>query len=390
MPQFGLTPGRVIPAIIYLVFLTSLPLSQAVGSEDFLSVQRRVVQISEDYGSAVVRVNASFGNHDDEDDEEAALRVGSGFFVSGDGHILTNASVAYGADRVWYEHEGISYAAEILGNDPETNLSLLRALRLPEDFATVTLSSFNREPPVGTMVVGITQPLDLKPGPVLGVLSGNDGQFGQRIFPTYYHRVSIPAYPGEGGSPVFSLDGRLVGMIVASLPEIRSSYLLPVEALMRVRDQLAADGNVSYSWIGLDLEEFSTRHEGTKVRVTEVIPGGPGHRIALEKGDVIKEIDGYQIRALGDVRRAIFFNSVGSFVEIVIQRGDETLEMTLRTAERPAIEIPEREILPEGTGALEEERLLEESVSEEEEADTPGGADVEDSEAEAEEEPSLQ
>ncbi|MCH8474320.1 MAG: S1C family serine protease [Opitutales bacterium] len=390
MPHFGLTPGRVIPVIAFLFILTSLPVYQANGSEEFLSLQRRIIQINEDYGSAVVRVNASFGNQEDgKENEEAALRVGSGFFVSGEGHILTNASVAYGADRVWYEHEGISYAAETVGNDPETNLSLLRALRLPEDFSVVSLSSFSREPAVGTMVVGVTQPLDLKPGPVLGVLSGNDGQFGQRIFPTYYHRVSIPAYPGEGGSPVFSLDGRLVGMIVASLPEIRSSYLLPVEAMMRVRDQLAADGKVSYSWIGLDLEEFSTRHEGTKVRVTEVIPGGPGHRIALEEGDVIKEIDGYQIRALGDVRRAIFFNTVGSFVEIAIERDEQTLEMTLRTAERPAIEIPEREILPEGTGALEEERLLEGSINEEEMI-APGEDDPEEGETESLEDASSQ
>ena len=382
MPRIYFTLSRTFPAIAVFFVLLLSPVSWALSSEDFLQQQRRIIQINEDYGPAVVRVKASFGNEDSEEATEedgASLRVGSGFFINREGHVLTNASIAFGADRVWIEHQGISYAAEIIGNDPETNLSLLRALRLPEEFSVVNLSSFNREPPVGTMVVGVTQPLDLKPGPVKGLLSGNDGQFGQRIFPTYYHRVSIPAYPGEGGSPVFGLDGRLIGMIVASLPEIRSSYLLPVEAIMRVRDQLMEDGEVTYSWIGLDLEEFSTRNRGSRVRITEVIPGGPGHRIALEEGDILKEIDGYDIRALGDVRRAIFFNTVGSYVEIKIQRGEESLDMTLRTAERPRVEIPDRGILPEETEELREDAPLDEGPpegeQEEEQDEEPSESD---------------
>ena len=310
---------------------------------DFLTVQRRLVEMYDTYSGAVVRVKASFEEEAEDGTRSASLRVGSGFFISRDGHILTNASVAHQADRVWFEFRGGSYMAEIVGDDPETNVSLLRAVKLPEDFQTVSLTALNREPAVGTIVVGITQPLDLEPGPVFGLLSGKDGQFAQRIFPTYYHRVSIPAYPGEGGSPVFSLDGRLLGMIVASLPEIRSSYLLPVEAMIRVRDEILEEGKVVYSWIGVDLEEFSTVEEGSRVRVTEVVEDGPGDRMGLRKGDVLKELGGFATHTLGDVRQALFFYSAGSFLEVRWARNGEVLEKTLQTVARPKLDGEEEE-----------------------------------------------
>lgn len=322
-------PG--ILGLLLILLGSGLP----VRGDDFLVIQRRLVELFEQYEPAVVRVKASFEEVDENGDVKAALRVGSGFFISREGHLLTNASVAHEATRVWVEHRGRAYAAESVGHDPETNLSLLRVLSVPEDMNAISLSSPLRNPSVGTIVIGITQPLDLSPGPVFGLLTGYEGQFAQRIFPTQYWRVSIPAYPGEGGSPVFFLDGRLAGIIVASLPEIRSSYILPVEAILRVRDELLDNGTIQYGWLGMDLEETWDREAGSRLKIREIAPNGPAYRVGLKSGDFLLEFGGIPVKTLGDVRRANFFHPVGSYLEVRWEREGEVQQGTLRSASPP-------------------------------------------------------
>src|SRR5690606_8867721 len=100
-----------------------------------------------------------------------------------------------------------------------------------------------------------------------------------------YLRVNLPARRGEGGSPAVDLNGGLIGMMVASLPEIGSSYLLPVDALLRVRDRLLFSGEMRYGWIGAEFEERISRTDGRYVEIKAVVRGTPAQQAGIRRGD---------------------------------------------------------------------------------------------------------
>lgn len=328
-----------LASIFCILFLGLLPLRAQEG--DFLNIQRRITGIVSEQIDGVVRVKASAEELDEAGENVVSLRVGTGFFISREGHILTNASVAMNAARVWVELEGVPYAADHLGSDPETNVSLLKLMVLPEEFSYFPIAAGHEQPLAGSLVLAITCPLEFEPSPSLGMVTGHENSFSQRVFPVTYLRVNIPAHPGEGGSPVVDLNGRLVGMMVASLPEVGSSYLLPARALVRVRDDLLFSGKVTYGWIGADLKEEVSRQHGRHVVVEGIRSGSGASAAGLRVGDRLLQMAGEAIRRVDDVRNTSFFQRVGNYVEVEVQRGDETFEFPVKILQRAVSKQPE-------------------------------------------------
>lgn len=322
-----------------LVLPLVLLLPVQAQERDFLNLQRRVTEIYEKQVNSVVRVKAAVEEADDSGEPVVSLRVGTGFFISREGHVLTNASVALNASRVWVELDGVPYAADNLGSDPETNLSLLQLMVLPDDFSHFTVSGNVETPPVGSLVVAITCPLEFEPSPGLGMVSGHESSFSQRVFPVTYVRIDLPAHPGEGGAPVIDLNGRLVGIMVASLPEVRSSYILPAKAMVRVRDDLLFAGKVEYGWIGMELEERVDRRLGRHIVVQQVPAGTPAAEAGLKPGDQLMKMGDVVIRRADDVRNANFFHRVGDYIDLKVRRDGEVLEFPVRMEARPPGEL---------------------------------------------------
>lgn len=298
--------------------------------------QERIYSVFEENKASVVRIKAAI-LVDDEGMEEpkVTLRVGTGFFISREGHILANASVVHQAQRVWFEHDSIAFAAEKVGTDLGTNVALLRAVSLPPDFHYVPLSESTGISRIGLLVISISCTLDFSPAPSSGMVTGHESSFGPRVFPTTYMRTNIPAYPGEGGAPVFDLNGRLIGMKVASLPEIGSSYVIPTNAAVRIRDDLLFSGEVRYAWLGLEVSEKADSTKGRWVEVDSVSPEGPADSAGIIAGDQLISVGDFEIQRINDLREASFFSRVGQFVDIKIKRDDEEKRLSLRLAARP-------------------------------------------------------
>ena len=296
------------------------------------NLQDRIISVFENKSKAVAKIFATC-----EGEEGAALYIGTGFFISCEGLLMTNAQVTDKASRVWIEHDGIIFQARILGQDAASNLSILALQNLPKEFSYVQIGDATELSPVGTLLLGITCELGLDPGPSLGMITGWNTNYGDHMFPTVYLRSDMPCDGGEGGSPVFDLNGRFVGMMVAALPEIRSSFLIPALALQRLRDDILFDGKVTYGWFGLQTREISDQVNGTRVVVEEVKAGSPAEIAGLQPGDILKKVGDYPIGNDINLRWATFFIRPGQFVNVQIKREGEEHRFSLKVENREAV-----------------------------------------------------
>ena len=323
---------RRIAGILAGILLWTVSVSVGEPIDDALALQRRMVEVFSSNEEKVVRIKAV---HEDEEGE-VSLRVGTGFFISSGGLLLTNASIIAGAERLWIEHGDLRYPARLEGTHARTNIALLQVQGVrgnPFDYIALDDA---RRPEVGTLLVSIGCALEFPPSPRMGLVSGEDSNFGERVFPTPYLRTTIPANPGEGGAPVLDLNGRLLGMIVASLPEVSASYVLPVEALERVRNDLVLSGGVEEGWIGLEVEKRPRRiGDNQPLVVTAVEPGGPGEVAGLREGDRILSLDGEGASTIDRMRSVFFLTRPGQFLDMTILREGEERNIGLQVKARP-------------------------------------------------------
>ena len=306
-----------------------------------LALQQRVIEVFEQNKAAVVRVKAAYAQPEVVDGKaKISLRVGTGFFISKEGHVLVSASRAAGADRVWVEYQGKGYATEPIGHDRLTNISVLRVLTPPENFAIINLDTAVGHPPLGAIAVAITCPLDFDPSPSMGLFTGVDKKLAHQIFPTEYIRTTIPVDAGQGGCPILDINGRFIGMSVASIPDLGGSYCLPVDALVRVRDDLIFAGKIIHSWLGFEVKTQLNELDSDEVILSKVHAGAPAAEAGLRKGDRLLSIGGREIHEVTDVRGAIFFTRANQFTSVKFERDGELREVSVKTLPRPA-EVPE-------------------------------------------------
>lgn len=325
----------------------SLQVLLAAGN-DALAFQERILAVYEQNKGAIVRVKAAYPGAEVANKAQVTLRVGTGFFISQEGHVLVSASRAAGASRTWIEYEGKPYAAEAVGHDRLTNVSILRLLDPPEGFSIIKLDPSEPLPAIGSIAVAITCPLDFGPSPVMGLFTGVEKKLGTKIFPTSYLRTSISVDGGQGGCPIFDLNGRFIGMSVASIAELGASFSLPVDALVRVRDDLMFSGRIIHGWMGFEVTSKLLEDDNRGVYLSKVIEGAPAAEAGLLEGDRLVSIAGRQIESVFDVPGALFFTRADQFTVVEANRKGTSLKFSVKTLPRPEkgalIEVQEGDI----------------------------------------------
>ena len=305
------------------------------GDVEFGAIQRRITEIYSDNSRGVFRVLAAHRTYDEKGDLQNALKSGTGCFISREGHILANASVVMNSNRSWIDYRGINYAAELVGVEPSTNLALLKANNLPNDFSFFIPEANQPLPQIGSLVVAISCPLNFDPSPSLTMVAGAETGFAKREFATTYIRVNKPVNLGEGGAPVIDLNGRFVGILVASAPDVGSGYVLPARAALRVRDDLLFAGKFIKGWIGIEIGVRSTIRDGRQIYLTEIVPNSPAHKADMRTDDVLVQMGDFPIHSISDVRNAMFFARAGQFLDIRIVRNGILQDVTVKVTERP-------------------------------------------------------
>jgi len=267
-------------------------------------------------------------------DEKAPVVVGTGFFISSKGHIITIADVVNKAQCIWVEYNGIHHPAELVGFDNITNIAVIRLCHPPLGIPFFHLGECMEIPYPSIMLLAITCKLGMGPGPSTGMVTGLHTDFFNKTFPTTYLRSNISSDGGEGGSPVFDLEGRFIGVMIISIGEIRSSFIIPARAVKRVCDELVCSGKVSYAFLGIEIDKRSNMASAPYLIIEKIIEGSPAHDAGIKNGDKILEFNDIPINHVMDLHNATFFSHPGQLITLKIQRGDRELKLTIQLKEQ--------------------------------------------------------
>jgi S1-C subfamily serine protease len=322
--MYLLLPARVIS----FVFLFPLLYFFTFADQEYLSFQSRVQEIFNKNESSVVRVKAT-GENIVGAKKTRLLKMGSGFFISKDGHILTTG-LLQNPQRVWIEYDKSYFLTEYLGTDSQCNLSLLKTIEKPKDFQFVSFESSESTVGVGTFLIGLTCALEFETGPTFGLMQSYESSFGRNLFPTKMLRSSLSLGPGEVGGPVFDLYGNFVGITYAALPDLKSSFILNARACSKIRDGLLLSGKVDYGWFGITVSRKLNQENGFNIEIKSVISESK-----LQEGDLIIKIGNKEIFNRGDIVDATFYARPGTFVEFLVLRNGKELTVPVRVSRRP-------------------------------------------------------
>lgn len=262
--------------------------------------------------------------------------VGTGFFISNDGLVMTVANLVEKATSYWIHHDGVTYNAYLLGYDKFTNIAILKLKYAPRKVPYLSLSENLELPEVSTLLLAITSKMGLEPEPADGMVVAWHQYYFGHVFPTTYLRTNIASYGGDLGSPVFDLKGRFIGMMANSADNIRASFVVPAKAILRIRDDLVFSGKVSYGYLGLllDNKEQGSR-SSTDYAIADALAGGPAAAAGIKVGDALLEFNEKQIKDVSDLHNEVFYARPGQVVTMKVRRGTEEKLITLKVGDEP-------------------------------------------------------
>jgi serine protease Do len=274
-----------------------------------------------------------------EDEEPRQRGVGSGFILSADGLIMTNAHVVDGADELLVTlTDKREFKAKIIGADKRTDVALVKieATGLP----SVKLGDSNRLK-VGEWVMAIGSPFGLDNSVTAGIVSAKARDTGDYV---PFIQTDVAINPGNSGGPLINLRGEVVG--INSQIYSRSggfmgiSFAIPMDEAMRVADQLRTSGRVIRGRIGVqispvnkDVAESIGLGKSAGALVQSVESGGPAEKAGVEAGDIIVRVDGKAVEKSADLPRIIGSIKPGSRAALQVFRRGSTRELTVTVGE---------------------------------------------------------
>lgn len=270
-----------------------------------------------------------------------ARSLGSGFIISADGYLMTNAHVVDEADEITVKlSDKREFKARVIGADRRTDVALLKieASGLP----TVRFGDANRLR-VGEWVVAIGSPFGFESSVTAGIVSAKGRSLPQENFVPFI-QTDVAINPGNSGGPLFNLRGEVVGINSQIYSRnggfMGLSFAIPIDVAMDVQAQLRATGRVQRGRIGVVIQEVTkelaesfglAKVEGALVSSVE--PRGPADKAGIEAGDVILRFDGKPVEKSGDLPRLVGATRPGSSTTALIWRGGASREMRLTVTE---------------------------------------------------------
>ena len=366
LPDFTDLVEQASPSVVNIRTLervSSRPSGSVPGDEEMLEFFRR-------FGLPVPNLprQAPRQNRPQQPDEEQPRGVGSGFVLSADGFIMTNAHVVDGADEMIVTlTDKREFKAKLIGADKRSDVAVVKieAVGLP----AVKIGDVNRLR-VGEWVMAIGSPFGLENTVTAGIVSAKQRDTGDYL---PFIQTDVAINPGNSGGPLINMRGEVVG--INSQIYSRSggfmgiSFSIPIDEAMRVSEQLRATGRVSRGRIGVQIEQVSkevadsiglVKAQGALVRAVET--GSPAEKAGVEAGDIIVKFDGKAIEKSSDLPRMVGSTKPGNRSTLTVFRRGATKELTVVIAEieadKPVVKTKGKEDKPAAPNAAQAFGLL--------------------------------
>lgn len=276
--------------------------------------------------------------------------LGSGFIISSDGLILTNAHVVREAKDVIVKlSDRREFTAKVLGSDPSTDIAVLRINA--KDLPTVRIGD-TRDLQVGDPVLAIGAPYGLEQTATQGIVSAKGRSLPGDNTVVPFIQTDAAVNPGNSGGPLFDGTGEVVGINAQIYSQSGGfqglSFSIPINVAMKVKDQIVATGKASHAKLGVTIQELNqtlAESFGLKVPdgalVANVADGSAAAAAGLKPGDVITQVNGQPVVRPGDLSSLIGLSAPGDKVTLTVwrDRSQREIQAKLTGAEAPATEL---------------------------------------------------
>ncbi len=325
-----------------------------------------VTAVVEKVGPAVVRIDSSrtvtteapdvfndpffrqfFGSElPRQPDKQIERGTGSGFIISADGRILTNAHVVDGTDTVTVTlKDGRKFQGKVLGKDTVTDVAVVKiqAKQLP----TVAVGNSDQLKP-GEWAIAIGNPMGLDNTVTTGIISATGRSSSDVGVPdkrVSFIQTDAAINPGNSGGPLLNQRGEVIGMNTAIIQGAQGlGFAIPINTAQRISNQLIANGKVEHPYLGIqmvaltpelkqkinsDINSGLTVDEDSGVLVVKVMPDSPAAKAGLRAGDVIHQINGQAVTSADTVQQAVENSSVGGQLQLEVRRHGQALNLAV-------------------------------------------------------------
>lgn len=346
--------------------------SAAIGESNF------VTGVVNKVGPAVVRIDSSrtvkaslpdefndplfrrfFGAQGNVPQQKRVERgTGSGFILSADGRILTNAHVVDGADTVTVKlQDGRSFQGKVLGKDELTDVAVVKiqANNLP----TVTIGNSDQLRP-GESAIAIGNPLGFDNTVTTGVISAT-GRSSSLIGATdkrvSYIQTDAAINPGNSGGPLLNERGEVIGMNTAIIQGAQGlGFAIPINTAQRISNQLISTGKVQHPYLGIQMQALtpelkeninSDPNSGLNVDsdkgvlIRRVVPNSPAAQAGIRAGDIIEKLNGQTVADADSVQKAVEDSKIGADLRMDVRRNGQNLTLSIRPGAFPTQALPQ-------------------------------------------------
>lgn len=379
----GLLSSRYLPPERPLEHLSAVPVTippvseQPFSSREFNGASgggRNFISTAvEKVGPAVVRINATrkvvnqipeafnnplfrrfFGDERQIPEERVERGTGSGFILSQDGHLLTNAHVVADTDTVQVTlKDGRSFEGKVIGTDRVTDVAVIKikATNLP----MVKLGNSKNLVP-GEWAIAIGNPLGLDNTVTVGIISAMDRSSAQVGVPdkrVNFIQTDAAINPGNSGGPLLNAQGEVIGVNTAIRADAQGlGFAIPIETAARVANQLFSKGRVEHPFLGIQMVDLTSAikaeinqetnlniKQNIGVLIVRVIENSPSARAGLREGDVIQKINGRAVKKAADVQERVEATTVGTVLEMEVNRKGQIEILKVTPGAFPANEM---------------------------------------------------
>ena len=292
-----------------------------------------------DSGSGRGNRSAPQDSPDNQDNSEQSSGVGSGFIMSADGYVMTNAHVVDDADTIYVTlTDKREFKAKLVGVDERTDVAVVKiqANSLP----AITIGDSNKVR-VGEWVLAIGSPFGLDNTVTAGIVSAKGRDTGDYL---PFIQTDVAVNPGNSGGPLINMAGEVIGINSQIYSRTGGfmgiSFAIPIDEAMRVADQLKTTGKVTRGRIAVAIGEVTKEvadslglPKAQGALVSSVEAGGPADKAGIQPGDIILKYNGHDVSTATDLPRMVGDTKPGTKATITVWRKGESRDLPITIAE---------------------------------------------------------